>query len=127
MSIMDNYFLDLLPLTALVAANVVGPVFFLIQSNYRDLKSVEINHELLFSYGFLYYWIAPILMGLLGLFRDGPGMGLWYSIFDELSEHRVKLYLLLCLVCYSSFCIGSITGRVLGHRPLSKRNGPLGM
>ena len=79
---------------------------------------IEVNHLLIFSFGYVFYWILPIGIGLLHLFPEEPGMSLWYQVFDAVSPNTLAVYLVLTLCCFLAFWGGSLWGRsVTARRP----------
>ncbi len=69
---------------------------------------LEINHVLMFSLGYLVYWILPLGVGVAGLLRTEPVMQPWYRLFDTIPQANLVLYLLIAPACYLSFWAGSI-------------------
>lgn len=68
---------------------------------------IEFNHVLMFSFGYVFYWILPIVVGSLHLFRADLRMHLWYGIYDQISLGTLILYLTICLTSYLGFYLGS--------------------
>lgn len=91
----------LLALNVLVPAVVVARACF-----FRN--GIEFNHILMFSIGYLFYWIAPVGIGEARLFQDE--VKFWYNVFDAITPETLALYLTVTLLCYLSFCFGSFWG-----------------
>ena len=68
---------------------------------------VEVNHVGLFTFGFLLYWIAPMVIGGLGLDFAVGAPGVWSGLF---SKHLVDPYITVCLGLYLCFAIGDTLG-----------------
>ncbi|BCB96296.1 hypothetical protein JZK55_12180 [Dissulfurispira thermophila] len=93
---------------ALISLNLLIPLIFCIKLNNNFSKDgVKIDHILLFSAAFIFYWIFPILFGLIRLFEYEPSMNEYYQIFDQINDYVLIKYLLISLFCYMSFVIGS--------------------
>lgn len=91
----------------LLLCNLIIPVVFVLkQCVSRD--KIEFNHNLLFSIGYVIYWIFPLAVGESHLFETLPVMPLWYGIFDRIPQGTVALYLLICLSIYAAFCTGTL-------------------
>lgn len=71
-------------------------------------RSVEVNHILLFTTGFWLYWILPIGIGVMGIFREEFWMRTWYDLFDALQPSVLDAYLIVCLGNYLAFTSGSV-------------------
>lgn len=98
----------------LLACNVLFPMIFVFSRCFLDGK-VEFNHVLLFSIGYLVYWIFPCVVGESRLFSSSEATQTWYAIFDRVSSPTIALYLLMCLGIYGSFCGGTLLS--LRRRP----------
>ncbi|MGC2110587.1 MAG: O-antigen polymerase [Candidatus Korobacteraceae bacterium] len=68
---------------------------------------VEINHVATFTFGFLFYWITPLLVRLCAAKLDFPLASLWASWFRE---RLIVPYALSCVVLYICFAIGDSLG-----------------
>jgi hypothetical protein len=72
---------------------------------------LEVNHVLLFTSGFLFYWMLPLGLGSLRLFEDQAELKWWYQYFDRASTPgQRETYLLFTLLIYLSFAFGSLLG-----------------
>lgn len=45
-----------------------------------EKSKIEINHIFMFSLGFVFYYMIPIIVLNSGLFQDGPGMSSLYFL-----------------------------------------------
>jgi hypothetical protein len=116
-----SLFLSIL-LFSLLALNVFLPAAVGLSAAIKR-DGIEVNHLLLFSFGYVFYWIMPIGIGLLRLFSDEPGMILWYRIFDAISPETLAIYLVLTFLCYLGFWSGSLWGRfITARKPLPFRS-----
>ena len=93
----------------LIAINTVVPIWIVFRTCVNK-SGVQFNHLLLFSFGYLFYWILPIAVGLTRLFDTEIVMRLWYSVFDRIPPGVLAAYLLVSLSCYLSFAGGSALG-----------------
>ena len=75
--------------------------FVCIASNKIKNKHIVFDHEIVFSIGYLYYWILPMLVGIL--IADDVNEGtvqFWYSFFSRLGEGQKEIFLLICMLFY---------------------------
>jgi len=93
----------------LLAANLLVPLWaacwFCVSR-----EGIAVDHVLLFSIGYFFYWVLPIGIGAAHLLADAPVMALWYSIYSKISEQTIALYLVISLCCYLAFWLGSWQG-----------------
>ena len=68
---------------------------------------VEINHVGTISFGFLFYWVLPILIGTYGAHLAPQLSSRFTQLFDP---HRITPYLLACVVFYGCFLAGDCLG-----------------
>ncbi len=105
-------------LILLLAANVLVPLW----AAYRFCVSREglaVDHVLLFTIGYFFYWILPIGIGMAQLPQDAPIITLWYNIYNSITEQTLALYLVITLCGYLAFWLGSYAGvRQCAGRPL---------
>src|SRR5260370_28914313 len=98
-----------LVLTILVLANVAIPIWY-VKRKCLSHHRMEFNHVLAFTFGFLFYWIVPIALGIWRFFDDMPGMSSWYNIFDGIDDSKLACCLLISLGAYLSFALGTERG-----------------
>ena len=90
----------------LLFVNIVVPLW----TAYRACVSPEgvvFNHMLMFTIGYLFYWILPIGVGMSRLFSNELAMKLWYKVFDVIAPETLASYLVVTLCCYLAFAAGS--------------------
>jgi oligosaccharide repeat unit polymerase len=76
--------------------------------------NIEVNHSVLFSLGFMFYWILPFIFGISKYYdAKRPMMGEWNALFDKIPFHALNNYMLSCLVLYFSFACGDFFGKRL--------------
>lgn len=90
----------------LISINVIIPAFLSIKSSFNR-KKMEINHIVLFSMGFVYYYVLPIFIGINGFLKELPAMDLWHSIFIRIEKESLVIYLCIIFLFYLSFIFGS--------------------
>jgi len=78
---------------------------------------VEIDHVFLFSCGFIFYWILPIVLGLKNYIYASD---LWYSIFYKLTYYQLITYMSYTLIFYTSFIIGDLSSSKIPKHLLGK-------
>lgn len=93
----------------LVVCNLVIPGF-IIATSCVSRRGVEFNHILLFSVGFIVYWILPMAVGLGRPFESASSLKVWYEIFDAIPVPVLVTYLLISLGAYLCFYFGSLVG-----------------
>ena len=96
----------------LLLCDIAIPAVFVVQSC-ASRGRLEFNHVLLFSLGFVVYWIVPIAVGQSGLFASAPVMDVWYGLYRKIPEATRTLYLLMCLGAYGAFVAGTVLCRRL--------------
>lgn len=104
----------------LLACNVLVPLTLVVRRSVLA-RGVEVDHLLLFTFGFLVYWISPFALGLARPFEGMPGMSLWYAAFDQLPMSRITAFLALTFAYYLTFWSGSMVAQRLFARAARKR------
>jgi hypothetical protein len=99
------WFLDFL-----IFCNLIIPAIF-VSRNCLSKNGVEVDHNLLFSVGFIFYCVTPVILGLIGFERNARIFSPWYEIFNQLSNFDLVLYLLICLLFYVAFVFGDLIGK----------------
>jgi MFS family permease len=75
---------------------------------------IEINHVTTFTFGFLFYWIFPIVIGLYGP-RLGSKLAVAFSVLFD--KRFVTPYIAACLGLYLCFLAGDSVGiRLFPHK-----------
>jgi hypothetical protein len=95
----------------LLALNVIVPCAVAWKFSVSG-EGISVNHVLVFTSGYLFYWILPIAIGSFRLLSSEPALRLWYQIFDSIAVTVIIEYLLLSLVCYLAFSGGAYLGRL---------------
>lgn len=107
-----NDFLNI-ELYSLAILNFIGPISYLF-SNFKKNNGLVIDHKSLFSIGFLFYWITPIIIGILiGIINESTNdssINYWYSFYEVVNKQNICSYLIFSFVFYYSFLIGSLAG-----------------
>ena len=86
--------------------NILIPVWLARRSCVRS-GGLEVNQVLMFTFGFLFYWIIPMGIGIFRLGAEEPTFRLWFLLFDGISVSTLILYFLVTLGCYLCFWGGS--------------------
>lgn len=78
---------------------------------------VAINHVTTFSFGFLFYWISPVLAGVFGAHFASRLSEVYFKLFDK----RLLLpYLATCIGLYVCFAIGDSLGmKMFRNKPVA--------
>lgn len=108
---------QLIQLLLLGNALIVGLCMWRL-SVYR--AKMRIDHVVLFSAGFVGYWLMPIVVGSIGYLRDTPEMRGWFVMYDEVPSTKILLYLVLCLLTYLAFVLGHVVCGRLMSRPMQR-------
>jgi len=108
---------DLL-LSPLLFANVLVPVITASAICVSD--GLEVNHFATFTFGYLFYWILPIVVGASRIFRMTPAMNPFYDLFDQVPPSSLCIYLTISLCCYLFFLFGHLSTRGLRCRALER-------
>ncbi len=77
---------------------------------------VEINHVSLFTFGFLFYWISPVIIGIYG---SHLAMQVWNSYFRLFDRRLMEPYVTSCIGLYLCFVAGDLLGRHLFQQQTS--------
>ena len=72
------------------------------------VRARQLTHVVLFSAGYLYYWVLPVLVGQIRLFDvgGGDGLGRWAALFQGVPDARLAVYTASILVYYLFFLLG---------------------
>lgn len=71
-------------------------------------EGIRIDHVVLFSFGFIFYGITPILLGVSHLGAANFALGIWYAYFDaNVGSAQMVIYLAGMLLFYAAFILGS--------------------
>ena len=103
-------------LILLVAANVAAPVWASLRACVSR-RGLEINHVLIFSVGFLTYWILPVAVGLSGLADGLPQLQIFNGVYAQVPEEELARFLLVTFGCFLAFWAGDAwMGRRMARR-----------
>ncbi len=51
-----------------------------------DRGKMRVDHVVLFSAGFVAYWLMPIIVGSIGYLRETSEMRAWFAMYDEVPQ-----------------------------------------
>jgi hypothetical protein len=105
---------------ALLLCNVLTVMFCVWRLAVRQ-RMMRIDHVVLFSAGFVGYWLLPIAVGSIGYLRDTPEMAPWFRMYDEVPTGKIAVYLALCLLTYLAFVLGDVACAKVASRPIRQR------
>jgi hypothetical protein len=103
-------------LELMLAAAILIPLWYGYKRSVEG-RLVIINHVTTFTFGFLFYWIVPMVVGVYGSRFAAQLSELYVHLFDE---HFVTGYLAVCIGLYLCFVLGDLVGaRLCRHRASS--------
>ena len=105
-------------ISVLLAANILVPAIATYWACFS--RGVEVNHVATFTFGYLFYWILPIVVGAYQVLSYNPSMKVFYDIFDQVPPSTLHTYLTISLCCYLFFVLGHVTSRKLRYRLIEK-------
>ena len=103
-------------LPVMLLLNILVPIW-VVRRFCVSRAGVRVDHLLMFTAGYLFYWILPIGIGTARIFSTDPAMRFWYPAFDAVRPAVLGGYLGIALACYLSFTAGA----VLGAAPRGRR------
>jgi hypothetical protein len=89
-----------------MAALVVLLVGLAVRRNAVEAGRVELNGFLFFSFGFLYYWIFPLLFAANAEAFDIEGLTLPSRVAQGIDQGALIFYAGMCVLAYGSFWLG---------------------
>lgn len=89
----------------LLAVNILVPILFAYRQC-RSVRGIEVNHVMMFSMGFVYYWITPILAGQFVNLDTSELLGPWRALYDAVTPEQHIIYLIFSLLFYLAFAVG---------------------
>ena len=83
------------------------------------LRARRVDHIALFSAGYLYYWVFPVLIGHLSFAGadSNSAFETWLQIFARVPPSQFSLYCISILVYYGCFRLGDVLARRMKFRP----------
>ena len=85
-----------------------------------DRGKIRIDHVVLFSAGFVAYWLMPIIVGSIGYLRETQEMRPWFAMYDEVPPDKIEWYLVVCLLTYLAFVAGHVVCSRVASRPMRR-------
>ena len=102
---------------ALLALNLALAVGVLVR-RLTARRGVELEHVTLFAFGFLYYWMLPVVAGVSPSLGDSVAERVWRSLFDALPTSALTWYLATSAVFFAAFWLGAVAYRAaFRHAP----------
>ena len=77
-----------------------------------------LDHKWLFLFGFIFYLVLPLLIGLGNVFKGYPGMDLYQEYFRQIPASKIGVYLLICFTWLLAFYSGHFLYKML--QPIKK-------
>ena len=101
----------------LLALAVLGPTAFGARAAFRR-HGVVVDHVVIFSFGFLFYWVLPVAAGSLRILADEPVLALWYGTWAAAERSGgLLVFLGSALAAYLAFVGGDAIGGRIRLRP----------
>jgi hypothetical protein len=90
-----------------------GLPLIIIFKRYKRAGGVQIDHMLLFTCGFYFYWIIPIMFGMFNddttFFYGTAGVTRkWVVYFNDIPNHNLIMFLFFTIILYIAFALGSV-------------------
>ena len=79
----------------------------------HNIRRYQIDHRILFLFGFVFYLFTPYIVGVSDLFAGFPGMALYQGYFKMIPREKLSAYLVITLSWLPAFYLGHLTYRVL--------------
>lgn len=74
-------------------------------------RGLEVNHVTLFTLGFFFYWVLPIVVGESAVFAADPLLGWWQGYYRRtVHPDGLRMYLTFTILIYAAFAVGSRLG-----------------
>ncbi len=89
----------------LYISNFILPIVTLAR-RLRKKEGIEVDHIFLFSCGFIFYLILPIVLAGTKPFVLYSGYPKWKLLFDAIPDSTWTVYFVACLLLYTSFLAG---------------------
>lgn len=70
-------------------------------------NKLEINHIFLFTMGFNFYLVVPIIVGNTGIFASYASMKTWYTLYKNIEKPVMIVYLLTIFIFYVCYTCSS--------------------
>lgn len=65
-----------------------------------------VDHKWLFLFGYLFYFITPLMVGETGLFKGFPGIELYMGFYNRIPTEKIQLYIIITLCWLPAFYLG---------------------
>jgi hypothetical protein len=65
-----------------------------------------IDHKWLFLFGYLFYFITPLVVGETALFKGFPGIELYMGFYNRIPAEKIQLYIIITLCWLPAFFLG---------------------
>ncbi|MBC7913005.1 MAG: oligosaccharide repeat unit polymerase [Pyrinomonadaceae bacterium] len=66
----------------------------------------QIDHRILFLFGYLFYFLTPYIVGTTHAFQGYPGMEIFHGYFKKIPEDKLSSYFLITLTWFPAFYAG---------------------
>jgi O-antigen polysaccharide polymerase Wzy len=69
--------------------------------------AIEVDHFFTFSFGYVYYWIIPLGIGVFNQLTNRDELTTWYEVFRQVSEVNIVAYQVVAIISYVFFFLGN--------------------
>lgn len=83
------------------------PLIYMIYHALYHRRNILFDHELIFTFGYMYYWILPFIVGEAFFDLDDSVIKMWYSYYQNVTDEQKILFFITALILYLSFILGS--------------------
>lgn len=70
------------------------------------MSRYRIDHRHLFLFGFLFYLVTPLWVGMTDVFQELPGVALFRELFRKIPDTQLRIYLIVTACWLPCFFIG---------------------
>ena len=102
------------PVSLLLIINLFLP-FIILARRILSAGGLQFDHIFLFTCGFYFYWISPIIIATIDMFgvNDLLEFKNWLNYYFEVSQDKLSIYLICTLILYIAFLTGDVISNKL--------------
>ena len=73
----------------------------------------QIDHRILFLFGYFFYFLTPYLVGNAHAFQGYPGMDLFHGYYKQIPQEKLQSYFLITISWFLAFYAGHFCFKLL--------------